>query len=106
MKYGLIGIIYFTELAEKESFDYFMKDLMDLFSKYMPSNVQAACTYIPIIQNGSKVNCPKIESPNEYKSRVTLDWGVEVVNDLEILKKEKKKRFWQRKKKKEKDETK
>lgn len=30
----------------------------------------------------------KIESPEKYKARVTMDWGVEVVNDLERLKKE------------------
>ena len=104
MKYGLIGIIYFTEFNEKENLDYFLKDLMGLFSKYGSSNEPAEYTYNPITKK--ETNYPKIEDPEAYKNRVTQDWGVEVVNDLEILKKEKKKRFWQRKKKKEKDENK
>lgn len=103
MKYGLIGIIYCQEFNENESFDYFLKDLMDLFSKYRSSN-EATCTYNPITKK--ETNYPKIEDPEVYKNRVTMDWGVEVVNDLEILKKEKKKRFWQRRKKKENDKNK
>lgn len=103
MKYGLIGIIYCQEFNEKENFDYFLKDLMDLFSRYRSSNDSVECTYKPILKNETY---PKIEDPETYKNRVTMDWGVEVVNDLETLKKEKKKRFWHRKKKKEKNENK
>lgn len=96
MKYGLMGIIYCYEFKEKESFDYFLKDIIGLFSKYGQNNWTIEFTYKPI----QKTSYVGIEDSESYKERVTMDWGVEIVNDLKKLNK-KKKRSRHRKEKNE-----
>ena len=87
---NLIGIIYLNAKKEEEYIS-LIKDLSDtiekLYGKYSPICVW----YQPIndeILPPIALEYSKIEDPVKYKKRVTMDWGVEIVNDLEILRKE------------------
>src|SRR3989344_152618 len=99
---NLVGIIYLNSKKEEEYIS-LIKHLSETIEKFYGKYSPICVWYQPInyqIAPNLKIEYSKIEDPIKYKKRVTMDWGVEMVNDLEILKKEQRNKNRKKKKRK------
>ena len=89
-------IVYMRErLNQEPNFDFLysaLKDFYQIINNHESRDYGQIEKIIGYYSELPKTNLKRdysgIEDPERYKERVTMDWGVKIVNDLEILAKE------------------